>query len=220
MIEISPERSRRDESISARPRLTYSVSADELFTAIGMVYRDEIKDSDQAVEGFLNVVSIDEDNVPAQLALSALYEQREEYSLALDAMEKLTTLVEDDKQRVDLLFRMGTLFDKELGDRVTAIDHFQRAAMIDEAHLPSLHAMRDIHMEEADYNAAAAVLEQATEVEEDARRNAAMRVELGRIYNTHLEEPARAVEAYEEAYKLDPDSTDAALPLVDEYTNV
>lgn len=199
------------------------VSADrtergELFTSIGNVYRDELKDSDQAVEAFLNVVSIDEDNVPAQLALSALYEQREEYSLALDTMEKLTVLVEDDEQRVGLLFRMGTLFDKELGDRVTAIDHFQRATVIDDKHLPSLHSMRDIHVEEGDYNAAATVLEQAAEVEEDPRRNAVLRVDLGRIYQSHLEEPERAVESYEEAYKLDADSTDAALPLVDEYT--
>lgn len=189
-----------------------------LHTAIGEVYRDELKDTDQAVEAFLNVVSIDDTDVPAQLALSALYELREEYSLALDTMDRLTSVVPDEAERVRLLFRMGTLFDKELGDRVTAIDHFRRAILIDEKHLPSLRAMRDIHVEEGDFNAASAVLEQATEVEDDPRRGAELRVELGRILEHHLQDRERATEAYEQAYKLDPDSTDAALPLVEEYT--
>jgi tetratricopeptide (TPR) repeat protein len=137
--------------------------------------------------------------------------------MALDAMEKLSEVVEENAEKVALFFRMGVLLDKELGDRVSALDHFQRAIDLDGKHLQALEAMRTIHMDEGDFNAAARAIERITEVEENPRRNAEFRVELGRIYQDKLEEHERAIECWQEAYKLDPDNQDAALPLVDEY---
>ena len=104
-------------------------------------------------------------------ALTQLYEKREEHSMALDAMEKLSEVVEESAEKVALFFRMGTLLDKELGDRVSALDHFQRAVDLDGRHLPALEAMRSIHLDEGDFNAAARVLTQITEVEDNPRNN-------------------------------------------------
>ncbi len=189
----------------------------DLYLLMGEVYRDEMQDVDQAIDAFLNVTSIDEDNAKALDALTRLYEKRGEHSSALDSMEKLSKLIQEPERLVDIFFRMGTLFNEQLGDRVTAVEYFQKAVDIDRTNLPSLEAIRDIHVEEGDWHAAARVLELATEVEQNARHNAELRVELGRIYEERLDEHERAIECFEDAFKQDADNEDAAMPLVDEY---
>ena len=203
-----------ERHIDATPDRTEKI---ELYSQVGAVYRDELKDTDRAVEAFINVTAIEEDHRGALDSLAQLYEARGEQSMALDAMEKLSGLLEEDSERVGLYFRMGKLYDTELGDRVAAVEHFQRAIDIDDKHLLSLEAMRDIHVEEADWQAAARVLEQATEVDAPARQGAQFRVELGAIYDDKLDEHERAVEVYEDAIELDADSVGAATPLVHEY---
>ncbi|MGD8860164.1 MAG: tetratricopeptide repeat protein, partial [Myxococcales bacterium] len=191
----------------------------DLFCQMGEVYREHLNDTDRAVEAYLNVTSIDENHHDALDALAKLYEQRGEQSMALDSMEKLAGLVDDPAEKVALYYRMGRLYDAELGDRVAAVEHFERAIEIDGAHLPSLEAMRDIHVDEGDWRAAARVLEQATEVDAAPRRGAEIRVELGAIYQDKLDEPERAIEVYEDAIRLDADSAGAATPLVHHYMN-
>ncbi|HMI91944.1 MAG TPA: tetratricopeptide repeat protein [Polyangiales bacterium] len=188
-----------------------------LFQHIGTVYRDELSDSDRAIEAFVNVTAIDDDHRDALVALSTLYEARDEHSLALDAMDRLTKLAGGSDEKVALHFRMGRLYAGEIMDRSAALEQFEKAVALDRTHLASLEAMRDIHVAEADYRSAARVLEQATEVEGSTRRGAKLRVELGGLYEDQLDEHERAIEVFEDAMRIDPDSIGAAQPLVAEY---
>jgi tetratricopeptide (TPR) repeat protein len=190
----------------------------ELYAHVGAVYRDQLSDQERAIDAFIQVTDIDPDNRAALAALASLYQVRGEHSSSLEMMEKLSYLIEDSAEQVALYFRMGQLYDKELGDRINAVEYFQRAIAIDDRHLQSLEAMRDIHVDNGDWNAAAEVLEQACEVEQDARKAAAFRVELGHIFDDRLSQHDRAIQCFEQAQQLNPDSEEAALPLVDEYT--
>jgi tetratricopeptide (TPR) repeat protein len=188
-----------------------------LYGQMGLVYRDQLEDLERSIESFLSVTAIDERSQSALEALADLYERRSEHGMALDAMDRLTRVLTDADARVQLLHRMGKLYDAQLGDRVAAVDHFQKAIDIDATHLPSLEAMRAIHIAEGDWSAAASVLERATAVEQPARRAAELRVELGTLYQDRLGERERAIECYEDAIKLSSDSAGAALPLVNYY---
>ena len=188
-----------------------------LHAQIGAVYHRELKDLDRAVESYLSVTDVLPDDKEALTALATLYEANEDYSRAIDTMERLVVLVDDDETRVDLLYRMGQIFDKRMEDRPSAIECYRRATDIDGTHLPSLQAMRDIHLDEGAFHAAVRVLERAAEAETVARKEAVLRVEMARIYELKLNEHEVAIQAFERALALDSDSVDAALPLVDEY---
>jgi golgin subfamily B member 1 len=189
-----------------------------MFQRIGEVYRDELADSERAIEAFVNVTAIEDENLPALTSLAELYQRGGEHSMALEAMDRLVNLAKDPQEKVALLHRMGRMYKADLGDRGSALEQFQRAVEYDEGHLPSLEAMRDIHVEEEDWNAAARVLERAAAVPQAARRAAELRVELGGVYAEKLDEPERAIECFEDAIKLHPESAGAARPLVAEYT--
>ena len=134
--------------------------------------------------------------------------------MALDAMERLSRLLERPEEKVALHYRMGKLYSGELGDHRAALEQFQNAIDLDDKHLPSLEAMRDIYLQEGDWRAAARVLEQASQLDLPARRGAELRVELGGLTPSKLDEHERAIECFEEAIKLDADNAGAARPLV------
>jgi tetratricopeptide (TPR) repeat protein len=189
----------------------------ELYQQIGKVYRDELADPERAIEAFVSVTAIDDDNLDALTALAELYEKRSEHSMALDAMERLARLLEKPEDKVALFYRMGKLYSGELGDHGAALEQFQKAIDLDDKHLPSLEAMRDIYLQASDWRAAARMLEQASGLDLPARRGAELRVELGGLYADKLDEPERAIECFEDAIKLDADNAGAARPLVDAY---
>ncbi len=188
-----------------------------IFKALGQTYIADLDDADRAVDAYLNVLSIDEDDVEALDALTRIYDKRGDHASALEMMEQLARLVQDPQQQVDLLYRAGRILDEELGDRVSALDKYQMALDLEPGHLPSLAAMRAIQVDAGDWLAAAKLLEQEASYQQSPRRVAELLVELGRIYDERLEERDKAIDRWEQALKQDPDNEDAALPLVEEY---
>lgn len=188
------------------------------FKSIGDVYAKELNDVDHSIDAYLNVLDIDEKDAEALDALARLYTKRGDHSQALDMMGQLSKLVTDPAQQVELKFRMGQVLDKELGDRVGAIDQYRAATDIEPAHLPSLEAMRKIHMESGDWVDASRVLEQEAKFSENNRTKAARLVDLGKLHDDQLDEHDVAISYYEKALDADEDNEDAAMPLVQEYT--
>ncbi|MEY4580950.1 MAG: hypothetical protein RL701_5653 [Pseudomonadota bacterium] len=189
----------------------------ELYQQIGAVYRDEIKDTDRAIDTFLNVTGIEPNHAPALRALSQLYETRGDHGQALDVLQRLVRTIDDHDEQVSIHHHIGNLLAGDLGDRVGALDAYQTAIDLNTKHIPSYEAMRSIHLDGGDYHAAARALTRIAEIEENPRRGAQYRVELGNLYEAKLEEHGRAIQCFESAIRLDADNVDAALPLVHEY---
>ncbi|MFO0712453.1 MAG: tetratricopeptide repeat protein [Sandaracinus sp.] len=187
-----------------------------LLAAIGDVYNAEIKDADRAVDAYLNITSINPDNVTALDALTRIYDKRGDHGQALDTMMHLSRLLQDPQQVVDLRYRMGKLLDEKIGDRASAVDQYQSALDVESGHLPSLEAMRKIHLDAGDWLAAAKMLEQESQHQQQPRLIARLLVELGRLYEDKLDEHERAVECFQAAFRQDQDNEDAALPLAEE----
>ncbi|MCB9591319.1 MAG: tetratricopeptide repeat protein [Sandaracinaceae bacterium] len=203
-----------ERHIEASPDRSVKV---ECYAAIGEVHAGELKDVDRAVDSYLNLLAIDENNVGALDALTRLYEKREDYGQAIDMMNQLARLQTDPAAVVDMRYRMGRILDEHLADRDAAIDSYRRALEGNPGHLPTLSAMRKIQLDMADWLAAARTLEQETQYTTNPRQTSELLVELGRIYDERLEEHERAVECYEAAYRQDIENEDAALPLAEEY---
>ncbi len=212
---------RWDDLINTYERIVSSTSARrekvDLYEQIGGVYANEKNDPDRAIDAYLNLIALDENHIPALDALARLYEKRGDHAGSLDMMEQLSKRLSDPQQLVDLRFRMGKLYDERLGDRASAVDKYQSALDVEPGHLPSLEAMRKIHVDNGEWLSAAKVLEQETQYTQNARQVSKLLVELGEIYAQRLDEHERAIECFEAAQKQDPDNEDAAMPLVDDY---
>lgn len=206
-----------ERHVEASPDRTLKV---ECYAAIGEVYAGELKDVDHAIDNYLNLLAIQEDNVGALDALTRLYEKREDYGLAIDMMNQLAGLQTDPQAVVDMRYRMGCILDTHLADREGAVDSYRLALEVEPGHLLTLAAMRTIQIDQGDWLAAAKTLEQETQYTDNPRQCSELLVELGRLFDERLDEHERAVECYENALKQDPANEEAAIPLSDEYVKV
>jgi tetratricopeptide (TPR) repeat protein len=189
----------------------------DLYGAIAQVYSDEIQDAERAIDAYRNIVDLDETNVPALEALSKLYEKTGDITQAIDSMTRVAELTADAKQRVEAFFRIGKALDEKMGDRVSAQDRYEMALDLDPSHIPSLQALRQLAMDNADYDKAARYIDQEQSYTAVPRQRARILVELGRLREEMLGDHDSAVLAWESANEADPDNEDAALPLAHEY---
>ncbi|MGB0678717.1 MAG: hypothetical protein ACPGUV_03550 [Polyangiales bacterium] len=188
-----------------------------LYKRTGEVLSREIGDIDAAVDAYLNALSLDEGDVDALDALSQLYEKREEHHAALEIMEQLARLDLTADRAVNLYARIGALMDSHLGDRVGALEYYQRALDLDPSHAASLEAVRIIHLESSDWIAAVTILDKEIQCAASDRIAAQRLVDLGRLCDDKLDDAERAVAAFEHALERDATNEDAALPLARKY---
>ncbi|MGD8606665.1 MAG: tetratricopeptide repeat protein [Myxococcales bacterium] len=188
-----------------------------IFRELGEVYGSYTNDVEQAIDSYLNALSLNEHDVISLRALSKLYERKGDHGAALDVLGQLAAVVDEPADQVALKHKMGCILDRELGDRVTALEQFQAAVDLDPSHLPSLAAMRQIHVDSGDWVAAAKTIGLEVEHTESNRARAALLVELGRIRGERLDDESGAVESFEAASAADPDNEEALMPLVDFY---
>ena len=135
-------------------------------------------------------------------------------------MTRVAELSTDGAQQVEMFYRIGKTLDEKLGDRSQAQERFEMALDLDPAHLPTLAALRNIAIDEADWDRAARYLDQEQLNTQAPRARARLLVELGKLRDEMLGEHDQAVQAYELAMECDDDYEDAALPLVHEYSRV
>ena len=189
----------------------------EIYGAIAQVYADEVQDNEKAIDAYKNIVDLDENNVPALDALARLYEKLDDAAQQIDFMTRVADLTQDSKLRVESFYRIGKALDEKLGDRVAAQERYEMALDLDPSHLLSLAALRQIAIDNADYDKAARYLDQEQSYTAGPRQRARLLVELGKLREEMLGDHDSAVLAFEAAYEADPENEDSAVPLTNEY---
>ena len=203
-----------ERHVAATPSRTAKL---DIYKHLGDVYANELKDHDRAIDTYLNVTQLDENDIEALSALSRLYEKTDNQSSTIDILDRLARLVREPAERVELHFRTGRILEEKLGDRQAAVEHYERAIDLDPTHLPSLAAMRSVYIDGGDWLAASRTLEREIQNTQNPRQLTKLNVELGQIYRERLDEHARSIAAFEAALRHDDTNEEAALALVDDY---
>ncbi len=189
----------------------------ELYGYIAQVYADEISDSEKAIDAYRNIVDLDDTDINAMEALAKLYDKQDDATQSIEFMTRVAELTPDTKQRVEAFYRIGKALDEKLGDRVSAQDRYEMALDLDPSHVATIAALRQIAMDNADYDKAARLYDQEQEYTTAPRQKARLLVELGNLRDQTLGEHEGAVSAWEAAYEADPENEDGALPLANHY---
>jgi tetratricopeptide (TPR) repeat protein len=158
----------------------------EIYGAIAQVYADEVQDNEKAIDAYKNIVDLDENNVPALEALAKLYEKLGDATQSIDFMTRVADLTTDSRQRVESFYKIGKALDEKLGDRVAAQDRYEMALDLDPAHLPSLAALKQIALDNTDFDKAARYIDQEQSYTAGPRQRARLLVELGKLRDEQL----------------------------------
>jgi len=92
---------------------------------IAALFEEEIRDLDQAVAAYLSILDELPDDRECLGALARIYRDAERWPDLLEMLERLLALVDDEYQRVELLFEAASIEHRRLHSPAVAIDRYR-----------------------------------------------------------------------------------------------
>jgi tetratricopeptide (TPR) repeat protein len=127
---------------------------------VAEVYEVELQDTEEAINAYQTIRSLDADHASAIGALDRLYTREARWDDLLDILEIERQMAgEDVDARNAVEFRMGRLLEEHLMDPVRAIDFYRRIVERSPEHAPALEALELLISEPDTRMQAARVLE-------------------------------------------------------------
>ncbi len=189
----------------------------DLYTKMGVVYETELRDLDRAIDSFSDVLNIEPDHSDALAGLARLYEETEQWERAVDVMRRLVAVSVDPKQKVDLNYRLGKIFDEQMKDPEPATEYLVEALSQDPAHVPSMLSLLGIYKRRGDWMKAAQLMVRAEAATVNTLEKTRLLFEAGKIFQDKLSDDAQATELYARVLQHDPEHVEAGEPLSELY---
>jgi tetratricopeptide (TPR) repeat protein len=182
--------------------------------AQAVVFVEHLSDTARAVESYRAVLDLDPNEPEALDRLADLLEKEGDSRGSLDALERLAqVVVEDPLRQVDILTRVGTVLEKQMGDRAGAVHRFEQALAVMPEHLPAMAALREIYVDNMEWVLAARMLDREQAATPAERQRSRLLTQRGQILLESLENEVEALACFEQAVQLDPENEVAGEPL-------
>jgi tetratricopeptide (TPR) repeat protein len=189
----------------------------DLYSKMGQVYEQELRDLDRAIDAYGDVLNVEQDHADALAGLARLYEETEQWERAVEMMRRLIRVSTDPKQRVDLNYRLGKIFDEQMKDPEPAQEYLIEALSQDPAHVPSMLSLLGIYRRRGDWMKAAQLMVRAEAATVNPLEKTRLLYEAAKIFQEKLGDEAQASDLYARVLQLDPEHVDAAEPLSEIY---
>ncbi|HVV49002.1 MAG TPA: tetratricopeptide repeat protein, partial [Polyangia bacterium] len=192
---------------------------------------ERLNDTREAISLYNQVLAIEAHDETALAGLATLYERERRWPALVEILERQgQNAAADPKAELALLERRGTLLYERMGASEAAIEVFKRIQALDAKNARAARALREIYAQAGDYSALEALYaeqgafgelcDQLTSLADRTADMAARTRLLERVAalsQEKLNQPERALKAYERILATDPRNRKAALALVPLY---
>jgi len=184
--------------------------------ALGRLFEEELRDPDRAAESYNDILGFDPDHTDALRGLARIYEQTEQWDRAVEVMERLVGVV-DARERVDLSYRLGKIFDEQMQMPESAEERLSDALSVDPNHVPSMLSLIALYRRRGDSQKAAQMMVRAEACTPNVLEKTRLLFEAGRLCQIELDDQLRAKELFARTLEYDPEHVEAAAPLAEIY---
>jgi tetratricopeptide (TPR) repeat protein len=192
---------------------------------------ERLNDTREAIALYNQVLAIEPNDETALAGLATLYERERRWPALVEILERQRQNVEGDaRAELALLERRGTLLYERMAASEAAIEVFKRIQALDAKNARAARALREIYAQAGDYTALEALYaeqgafgELCDQLTSLADRTADMGARtrllerVASLAQEKLNQPERALKAYERILATDPRNRKAALALVPLY---
>lgn len=177
-----------------------------LFAKLGMVCAALDRD-EKALKAYTAAHQLDLTDQATIRGLAEISFRLKDWTGALTNFQKvLTALGEDEtEERAEVYFKLGCI-KREQGQAKQAINNFEKALGVDNAHRPTLEALVGIYTELRDWKAVVAYKRQILDSVYEGEERFQLLLEVADIWQDEDKNPAKAIEALEEAKDLQPEN--------------
>jgi len=162
----------------------------QVLRVLGQVYDAELKDVERAIDSYQSILDIDPNDYDAIMALDRLYGQAERWLDQLQILERAIAAVDRHEEQTEIRYRIGGLWEGELGDTVRAVEAYRDVLTYDPNHAPTIEALDRIVHGETEPMAAAQVLEPFYEQLAEWEKL----IDLYEVMVKHTEDPVAQIE--------------------------
>jgi golgin subfamily B member 1 len=187
--------------------------AHELSLKVAAAYDEKLENPDKAVEHYRRALSLEADDTVALEALDRLFSRDEKYGDLLEIYRKKADLARDPEDRLNLLFRIASLWEEMLGNPEEAIATYKEILGHDATNLRALKAQDRLFVGQSHWNDLADNLVRQLHLVDDRGEQVKLLVRLAELRERQLKEVAAAVDTYRQVLELDPGNETATKAL-------
>ena len=175
-----------------------------LYYRAAQLHEEVLEDLESAVEVFQHVLSVDDADTAALDQLERLYIRLGRWNDLKNVYAKKAELAPDPAEKKQMLFVLGQVYDRELGDPERAVETYSSIMDLDPEDYDAAQALDRLYQQLGRWYDLLAVLERQTELAPSPAEVVSLRFRIGELWREHLKDLARAVEAYRQVLAMDP----------------
>jgi golgin subfamily B member 1 len=183
------------------------------YLAVGQIFDKELSDMNAAEDFYNQSLEAEDNHLPALHALGDLFERSGNWFNALEKMSLAADLAETPDVSVELYYRIGKINEDMLLDLDNATRAFSEALDVDDHHVPSIRALKDIALQNKSYEDYVNWFRQEIDSTKDESTVTELHAELGLFLQDHFMDLESAAQEFEKALALDYAHLNAAMPL-------
>ncbi len=176
-----------------------------LYSSIGETWEKRLFEDDQAIKSYERILELDPGNIAAVKSLSNLYKRYQAWEklivvyniLIEEAVKKGNT-----KDQISYLMSLGAVYQDHLKKAETAIEVFKKILDIDPDHKETLQSLDQLYKSLGKLSELANLIHQKLLFCEDNQERLELYVHIGMLYEKELDDPDKAIEAFESALAL------------------
>jgi tetratricopeptide (TPR) repeat protein len=184
---------------------------------LGRLCEEGLRDVDQAVQNYRLILETTPNHREALEALARIYEATERWTDFVDITRRQIRITTDRQAKALLYFKCGSVMEARFQKDDDAIRYYDAAIKTSPSCLPAVHGLRDLHLRRKDWARVIESLELEVKLWQDEKERAGVFAHMGQIYGEHLGDMERAIQYFESALSVDPESLPANRALFDLY---
>jgi tetratricopeptide (TPR) repeat protein len=132
------------------------------------------------------------------------YLEDESWDSMVSLLDKRVTALDDDKEKVRALIKLGSLYDEKIGDAQRAVDTFHRVLTLEPKNRRAIWALGMLYHDLEDWEKVIEIYLLRIDLAEGPEEKLALRAQLAQIYEQRLQQEDQALMEYIRAARLAP----------------
>lgn len=173
-----------------------------LIQKVGELFEQKVKDLNEAISSYREVLTLAPNHVPALRALGRIYRTQGDWESLIEILRAEAANRSDPTERANAIFQSAAIWEDQLQKPAAAIDAYQEVLRLAPNHTTALQQLERLLTTKDDVKELIVLLDRQTQVGTEAARVGAW-LKLARLYLDRINEPARAATCCESALALE-----------------
>ena len=176
--------------------------AASLVQKVGELFEQKVKDLNEAISSYREVLTLAPNHVPALRSLARIYRTQGDWESLIEILRAEAANRSDPTERANAIFQSAAIWEDQLQKPEAAIEAYHEVLRLAPNHTTALQQLERLLTGKDDVKELIVLLDRQTQTGTDAARVAAW-LKLARLYLDRINEPTRAASCCEAALLLE-----------------